>query len=57
MYHRSCILLTSPQTGAYNEAVKGVDAIVHTASPVHLDAKDPKGKEASWIEERPRKIF
>jgi nucleoside-diphosphate-sugar epimerase len=30
------------KTGAYNEAVKGVDAIIHTASPVHLDAKDPK---------------
>ncbi|KAL2820859.1 NAD(P)-binding protein [Aspergillus cavernicola] len=28
--------------GAYHEAVKSVDAIIHTASPVHLDAKDPK---------------
>ncbi|KAL3472718.1 NAD(P)-binding protein [Aspergillus californicus] len=28
--------------GAYDEAVRGVDAIIHTASPVHLDAKEPK---------------
>jgi hypothetical protein len=37
--------------------VKGVDAIIHTASPVHLDAKDPKGKEAIRDEKRPRKRF
>ncbi|KDQ18875.1 hypothetical protein BOTBODRAFT_28363 [Botryobasidium botryosum FD-172 SS1] len=27
--------------GAYNDAVKGVDAIAHTASPVVLNARDP----------------
>ncbi|EIW55907.1 NAD-P-binding protein [Trametes versicolor FP-101664 SS1] len=27
--------------GAFNQAVLGVDAIVHTASPVHLGADDP----------------
>ncbi|KAH9973392.1 D-lactaldehyde dehydrogenase [Russula compacta] len=27
--------------GAFDEAVKGVDAIAHTASPVHLNAKSP----------------
>ncbi|KAJ7869111.1 D-lactaldehyde dehydrogenase [Mycena olivaceomarginata] len=27
--------------GAYDEAVEGVDAIEHTASPFHLDAADP----------------
>ncbi|KAL5504580.1 hypothetical protein ACEPAH_7241 [Sanghuangporus vaninii] len=27
--------------GAFDNAVKGVDAIVHTASPVHLHADDP----------------
>ena len=32
------------QQGAFDEAVKGVDAIVHTASPVHIDADDPNGK-------------
>ncbi|EED86030.1 predicted protein [Postia placenta Mad-698-R] len=31
--------ITSP--GAFDEAVKGVDAIEHTASPVHLNADDP----------------
>ena len=33
----------SCQEGAYDEAVKGVDAIVHTASPAHGGAKDPDG--------------
>lgn len=28
--------------GAFDEAVKGVDAIEHTASPFHLKAKDPQ---------------
>jgi hypothetical protein len=31
------------QNGAFDEAVKGVDAIVHTASPFHLKADDPEG--------------
>lgn len=31
----------SLQEGAFDEAVNGVDAIVHTASPCHLDATDP----------------
>ncbi|KAJ7249148.1 hypothetical protein B0H12DRAFT_1122907 [Mycena haematopus] len=29
------------QEGAFNEAVKGVDAIEHTASPFHLQVDDP----------------
>ncbi|PBK74752.1 NAD(P)-binding protein [Armillaria solidipes] len=28
-------------SGAFDDAVKGVDAIIHTASPVHLSADDP----------------
>lgn len=34
--------ITAP--GAYDEAVKGVDAIEHTASPVTMDADDPNGE-------------
>ncbi|CAE6467685.1 unnamed protein product [Rhizoctonia solani] len=30
--------------GAFDEAVKGVDGIAHTASPFHLQADDPQGK-------------
>lgn len=30
--------------GAFDEAVKGVDAIIHTATPVTLKADDPEGK-------------
>lgn len=29
--------------GAFDEAVKGVDAIEHTASPFHFQADDPNG--------------
>lgn len=29
--------------GAFDEAVKGVDAIEHTASPFHANAKEPEG--------------
>ena len=29
--------------GAFDEAVKGVDAIAHTASPFHYKATDPDG--------------
>lgn len=29
--------------GAFDEAVKGVDAIIHAASPTHLEADDPDG--------------
>lgn len=32
------------QEGAFDEAVKGVTAIEHTASPYHYDAEDPAGK-------------
>ena len=28
--------------GAFDEAVKGVDAVAHTASPFHMNAKDPQ---------------
>ncbi|KAI0320496.1 hypothetical protein OF83DRAFT_1027405, partial [Amylostereum chailletii] len=31
--------ITAP--GAFDEAVKGVDLVVHTASPFHLNAKTP----------------
>lgn len=31
------------QEGAFDEAVKGVDAIEHTASPFHMNADDPDG--------------
>ena len=27
--------------GAFDEAVKGIDAVAHTASPFHMNAKDP----------------
>jgi len=29
------------QEGAFNEAVKGVDAVLHTASPFHFNVEDP----------------
>ena len=29
------------QDGAFDEAVKGIDVIMHVASPCHLDADDP----------------
>lgn len=32
----------APQEGAFDEAVKGVDAIEHTASPFSLNADDPQ---------------
>ena len=31
--------------GAFDEAVKGVDAIEHTASPFHFNPKEPEGVE------------
>ena len=31
-------------SGAFDEAVKGVDAIEHTASPFHFKADDPSGE-------------
>lgn len=34
--------ITAP--GAFNEAVKGVDAIEHTSSPFLMSADDPNGK-------------
>ncbi len=33
--------MRSFQSGVFNEAVEGVDAIVHTASPAHISAHDP----------------
>ncbi|CUA68990.1 hypothetical protein RSOLAG22IIIB_13896 [Rhizoctonia solani] len=30
--------------GAFDEAVNGVGAIAHTASPFHFDSEDPKGR-------------
>ena len=29
--------------GAFDEAVKDIDAIIHAASPTHLEADDPDG--------------
>ena len=34
---------TTEQEGAFDEAVKGVDAIEHTASPFHFKSDDPNG--------------
>lgn len=31
------------QPGAFDEVVKGVDGIAHTASPFHFQADDPNG--------------
>ena len=31
------------QEGAFDEAVKGVSAIEHTASPANVNAADPQG--------------
>ena len=36
-----CVPLCLMQDGAFDEAVKGVDAIAHTASPFHLNAVEP----------------
>ena len=37
------------QEGAFDEAVKGVDAIEHTASPFHFKADEPDGVSYSVI--------
>lgn len=35
------------QEGAFDEAIKGVDAIIHTASPVDFKVvEDPQGKQS-----------
>lgn len=39
IWRRGCL-----QEGAFDEAVKGVDAIEHTASPFHTKGEDPDGK-------------
>ena len=31
-------------TGAFDKAVRGVDAVLHVASPVTVDVDDPNGK-------------
>ena len=31
--------------GAFDEVVKGVDAIEHMASPYHFNSKDPEGAQ------------
>src|ERR1700744_5591733 len=35
--------LNQRQEGAFDEVVRGVDAIEHTASPFHFNADDPEG--------------
>jgi hypothetical protein len=37
------------QEGAFDEAVKGVDAIEHTASPAHFKADDPEGRVIAFV--------
>lgn len=45
------------QDSAFDEAVKGVDAVVHTASPVHVSAVDPQGNSGSLSLSKFRSIF
>lgn len=41
---RDTVVLTcADKDGAFDEAVKGVDAVAHTASPFHFQAEDPQG--------------
>lgn len=60
------------QPGAFDEAVKGVDAVAHTASPFHLKADDPQEligpavqgtvgvlesiKKNGWVSRHPKNI-
>ena len=37
------------QDGAFDEAVKGMDAIAHIASPLHFNSEDPSGKQIRYI--------
>ena len=37
--------VTHFKEGAFDEAVKGVDAIEHTASPFHFNPKEPEGAQ------------
>jgi hypothetical protein len=37
------------QEGAFDEAVKGVDAILHTASPIGFGFDDPQGISQAFI--------
>ncbi|EGN94218.1 hypothetical protein SERLA73DRAFT_163217 [Serpula lacrymans var. lacrymans S7.3] len=39
--HEEVVVEDITKEGAFDEAVKGVDAIEHTASPFHLNADDP----------------
>lgn len=41
--HRLVVLTCADKPGAFDEAVKGVDAVAHTASPFHFQAEDPQG--------------
>lgn len=36
------LYLTVYQDGAFDDAVKNVDAVAHTASPFHFEAKTPE---------------
>ena len=38
--------------GAFDEAVKDIDAIIHAASPTHLEADDPDGTISTNLNER-----
>jgi hypothetical protein len=40
--HTSDLILNFKE-GAFDEVVKGVDAIEHTASPFHFNPKEPEG--------------
>lgn len=37
--------MTALKEGAFDEAVSGVDAIAHTASPFYMNAVEPQGKQ------------
>jgi hypothetical protein len=41
--NRLCHIDTHMQEGAFDEAVRGVDVIEHTASPVHYESDHPDG--------------
>jgi hypothetical protein len=38
------------EEGAFDEAVKGVDAIEHTASPIQLSPKEPDGAQRFYYD-------
>jgi hypothetical protein len=43
------MLMNFSQEGAFDEALKGVDAIEHIASPAHFKADDPEGRVIAFV--------